>query len=73
MHSSPSLPETHAEEQKDHREAAANLKQAWEQLAGVERDEEQARKVFGHLDFHCEQAQAQQVIAPPDPSDDHLP
>jgi len=39
-----------------------------EQPAGVEWDEEQAVKVFGHLDLHCEQAQAQQVIAPPDPS-----
>ena len=45
----------HVEAQRDQPEAAADLKQVLEQSAGVEKDEEQALKVVGHLDLHCEQ------------------
>ena len=58
--------------QKDQPEVP-DLKQLVEQWAGWERREKQALKVFDHLDLHCEQAQAQQVIAPPDLADDHPP
>ena len=43
------------------------------QLADVEWDEEQAQKVFGHLDLHCDQEQVYELFVPPDLPCDHLP
>jgi len=58
LHSAPSIPGKHAEEQRDQLETAVDLKRGLEQPASVERDEEQALKVYGHLDLHGEQNQA---------------
>ena len=58
--------------QKDQPEVP-DLKQLMEQLAGWERLEKQALKVWEHLDLPYEQAQAQQGIARPDLADNHPP